>query len=61
MLIKKVAAKKAHGVQVSPNTPGKKTITKVAGNSEMPLNKYMAHCGVTSRRDAVEIIKGGQG
>lgn len=25
----------------------------------MPLNKFLAHCGVASRRDAVEIIKGG--
>jgi 23S rRNA pseudouridine2605 synthase len=24
--------------------------------SEMPLNKYLAHCGVTSRRDAVSLI-----
>ena len=24
---------------------------------EMPLNKYMAHCGVCSRRDAAELIK----
>ncbi|MFT3681477.1 MAG: pseudouridine synthase [Ferruginibacter sp.] len=27
---------------------------------EMPLNKYLAHCGVSSRRDAVEIIKEGK-
>lgn len=25
----------------------------------MPLNKFLAHCGVASRREAVEIIKGG--
>ena len=37
-----------------------KTITKVAGSSEMPLNKYMAHCGVSSRREAVQIIKEGK-
>jgi 23S rRNA pseudouridine2605 synthase len=24
--------------------------------TEMPLNKYLAHCGVTSRRDAVNLI-----
>lgn len=26
----------------------------------MPLNKYMAHCGVCSRRDAVELINAGK-
>lgn len=26
----------------------------------MPLNKFMAHCGVCSRRDAVELIKAGK-
>ncbi|MEO6720463.1 MAG: pseudouridine synthase [Ferruginibacter sp.] len=28
--------------------------------SEMPLNKFVAHCGVCSRRDAVTIIKEGK-
>jgi 23S rRNA pseudouridine2605 synthase len=28
--------------------------------SEMPLNKFIAHCGVTSRRDAVALIKEGK-
>jgi 23S rRNA pseudouridine2605 synthase len=27
---------------------------------EMPLNKFLAHCGVSSRRDSVEIIKAGK-
>lgn len=27
---------------------------------EMPLNKFIAHCGVTSRRDAVDLIKKGK-
>ena len=27
---------------------------------EMPLNKYMAHCGVCSRRDAVTLVKEGK-
>ena len=29
-------------------------------SGEMPLNKYVAHCGISSRRDAVELIKGGK-
>ena len=28
-------------------------------DSAMPLNKFLAHCGITSRRDAVEIINKG--
>jgi 23S rRNA pseudouridine2605 synthase len=33
---------------------------KDANAVEMPLNKYLAHCGICSRRDAVEIIKKGE-
>jgi len=29
-------------------------------NSAMPLNKYIAHCGVCSRRDAAEMVKLGK-
>ncbi len=29
-------------------------------NAEMPLNKFLAHCGVCSRRDAVTLIKDGK-
>lgn len=29
-------------------------------NEAMPLNKYVAHSGVCSRRDAVDLIKGGK-
>ncbi|MGH2647852.1 MAG: pseudouridine synthase, partial [Ginsengibacter sp.] len=29
---------------------------KNISTAEMPLNKYLAHCGVTSRRDAVTLI-----
>ena len=28
--------------------------------TQMPLNKFMAHCGITSRRDAIPIIKEGK-
>jgi 23S rRNA pseudouridine2605 synthase len=33
---------------------------KPASFSEMPLNKFIAHCGVGSRRDAVPLIKEGK-
>ena len=39
------------------------SITPVKKNStlaEMPLNKFIAHCGVTSRRDAVSLIIDGK-
>ncbi len=43
--------------QQTTNTkqPNPKTTT-----GEMPLNKYLAHCGVSSRREAVEIVKAGK-
>lgn len=28
--------------------------------AQMPLNKYLAHCGISSRRDAAELIKTGK-
>ena len=41
----------------------KKTNTKQEASekvvAQMPLNKFLAHCGVCSRREAVEIIKKG--
>ncbi|MDQ6904019.1 MAG: rRNA pseudouridine synthase [Bacteroidota bacterium] len=40
---------------VTPETPKKST-----DPSTMPLNKYLAHCGVTSRRDAVSLIIDGK-
>ncbi|MGN6533474.1 MAG: pseudouridine synthase [Ginsengibacter sp.] len=39
-----------------PTVPSNKQSSIV----EMPLNKFIAHCGVTSRRDAVELIKEGK-
>lgn len=42
------------------DTPAKKTIARQITSDEMPLNKYIAHSGVCSRRDAAEIIKGGK-
>ena len=36
---------------------GTSSVTKkISDSSQMPLNKYLAHCGVTSRRDAVKLI-----
>ncbi|MEP7238374.1 MAG: pseudouridine synthase [Ferruginibacter sp.] len=46
-------------------TPHQKSAKAAAANDNaptgiMPLNKFMAHCGVCSRRDAVEFISAGK-
>jgi 23S rRNA pseudouridine2605 synthase len=38
-------------------TPAPVTFKNENTGDEMPLNKYLAHCGVSSRREAVELIK----
>ena len=40
--------------------PNQKPAIKRAVEEKMPLNKYLAHSGVCSRRDAVDIIKSGK-
>lgn len=51
--------------QKKTGIPTKSSFTAASSNknssfTEMPLNKFIAHCGVTSRRDAVELIKEGK-
>jgi len=41
---------------ISATTPSNKNSSVL----EMPLNKFLAHCGVTSRRDAVTLITDGK-
>ena len=46
-------------------TPHQKSAKAAAANDNaptgiMPLNKFMAHCGVCSRRDAVEFVNAGK-
>ncbi len=38
----------------------KPELKKNTDTSQMPLNKFLAHCGVTSRRDAVSLIIDGK-
>jgi 23S rRNA pseudouridine2605 synthase len=42
------------------NLPAGRQATNSQAFSEMPLNKFIAHCGVGSRRDAVPLIKDGK-
>ncbi len=37
-----------------------KTITRETPTGEMPLNKYLAHSGVCSRRDAADVVRSGK-
>ncbi len=39
---------------------GKKEAPQQTTDTAMPLNKFLAHCGVCSRREAVEIITAGK-
>ncbi len=40
--------------------PRKAKTNDIVSNEMMPLNKYIAHCGICSRRDAVDLIKKGK-
>ena len=44
---------------LAPN-PKPQTANSQSSFSEMPLNKFIAHCGVGSRRDAIPLIKDGK-
>ncbi|MDQ2718465.1 MAG: rRNA pseudouridine synthase [Bacteroidota bacterium] len=52
-------------VDTSPKVPSDSTSNSLTNRKksvagEMPLNKFLAHCGVTSRRDAVSLIIDGK-
>lgn len=55
---KRAEAAQARGGQ-SDQGPQRPAVTKTV-EEKMPLNKYIAHSGVCSRRDAVEVIKSGK-
>lgn len=42
------------------SSPAEKSKTVATSNTSMPLNKFLAHCGVCSRRDAVALIADGK-
>ena len=51
---------KATGGEQAAAIKVQKTIARPAVSGEMPLNKYLAHSGVCSRRDAAEVVKTGK-
>ena len=60
-----MAAASADKPRGAAKTPHQKSAKAIAANDNtptgiMPLNKFMAHCGVCSRRDAVEYITTGK-
>jgi 23S rRNA pseudouridine2605 synthase len=58
---KAIASKAAAGITTNTERkithPAAPKITKATTEADMPLNKYLAHCGVCSRREAVDYIK----
>ncbi|MEY3159780.1 MAG: pseudouridine synthase [Bacteroidota bacterium] len=56
--IEKKKAESRVAVSKKAEAPPAISIRKV--DKSMPLNKYVAHCGICSRRDAVPIIKDGK-
>jgi len=54
--------KRTGGAAKTPHTKSEKAIAANdnAPTGVMPLNKFMAHCGVCSRRDAVALIAAGK-
>lgn len=53
--LKEEASGKTLKSKKAPQAPA--TIAKTTVDAAMPLNKYLAHCGVCSRRDAADIIR----
>lgn len=64
-VIEKKVDKRQKYPQKKTETPAKSSSAatepkKKSSLAEMPLNKFLAHCGVTSRRDAVNLITEGK-
>ena len=50
----------ARGVKPEMSPGSSSNLKPQISNQEMPLNKFIAHCGVCSRRDAAEFVKLGK-
>ena len=48
---------KEKGYDPIPESAGKMPMIVRKQDKSMPLNKYIAHCGICSRRDAIILIK----
>lgn len=59
---RKLTLQKNTGKSTKAQSGGRKAIvaTKTSAGSLMPLNKFVAHAGICSRRDAAELVKSGK-
>ncbi|HLX91669.1 MAG TPA: pseudouridine synthase [Puia sp.] len=55
---KRIARKEREEAINARRTPGKENVTRPG--TEMPLNKFIAHAGICSRRDAAELVRQGK-
>src|SRR5678815_2377743 len=55
---KQGTTRKAHGQRIGNQGPA--TGNEKPETGDMPLNKFIAHCGICSRRDAAELVKLGR-
>lgn len=51
---------KGVGAQTKAKQPTYKVTSLASTTDQMPLNKYIAHAGVCGRREAAELVRGGQ-
>lgn len=56
----KNVTKKSNGQSPQQNPAQNKVTNAKISAGKMPLNKFLAHCGVCSRREAVELINSGK-
>jgi 23S rRNA pseudouridine2605 synthase len=59
-LINPAKPKALETAKVIQGKPKNKSIKENNLTTEMPLNKYLAHCGISSRREAVQLIAEGK-
>jgi 23S rRNA pseudouridine2605 synthase len=52
--------KEARGTNKNQAAISKPVVIKADNSGIMPLNKFIAHCGVTARRDAAKMVKEGK-
>ncbi len=48
------------GAKTTPAAAGEAPVAKAGSNASMPLNKYIAHAGICSRRDAADVVRSGK-
>ncbi len=57
---KQATTKQETSNKITPKGAGAISVKAGVSQGEMPLNKYIAHCGICSRREAADKIKAGE-